>query len=290
MEYKDWLILKTLNEERNITKTAERLFISQPALTYRLQNLEKDIGVKILNRHKNGVSFTPQGEYLLKYSEEMLAKLEYVKEYVRNMESFIKGTVQLGVSSVIARFKMAPLLKTFKKQYPEVKVILHTGSSTLQLPEMIEKRQIDIALLRGDAQWSEKKHVIAEEPMCIVSSQPINMEQLPHSPWIRYEASTITRSEEKMLSWWQEHFSSPPPNIIKVDSIEACIQMVSHGLGWCIAPKIHITNRRSLFSSPVVFRDGHTMIRKTVMLYRHETLEQPVNRLFIDHVLRNYSA
>ena len=290
MDYKDWVILKTINEERNLTKAAQRLFISQPALTYRLQNLEHDVGVKILIRHSNGVFFTPKGEYLLKYAEEMLEQWEQVQHYVRNMESSIHGTLRLGVSSVIAKFKMAPLLKNFKKNFPDVEIILHTGSSTLQLPDMLQKEQIDIAILRGDTSWQENIHIIAEEPMCILFSQPIEIRQLPHIPWIRYEASAITKSDAQLNNWWTEQFSLPLPTIIKVDSIEASIQMVSYGLGWCILPKIHINNCRSLFSCPVVWNDGHIMLRKTIMAYRLETLQQPICKLFIDHVLRDYSS
>lgn len=289
MEYKDWVILKTISAERNLTKAAERLFISQPALSYRLQNLEKDLGVKILNRHSTGVDFTPQGEYLLQYSEEMLTKLEYVKEFVRNMDSSVQGSLRLGVSSVIAKFKMASLLKSYKNQCPAVEIILNTGSSTLQLPDMLQKNQIDIALIRGDVPWLGPKHYIAEEPMCIVYSQPIDTEKLSLIPWIRYDASTITKTEQQQCAWWQEQFACPPPNIIKVDSVEACLQLVSHGFGWCIAPKIHISNRRSLYSCPVVWRDGHVMLRKTIMIYNHGVLDKPAGKTFIDHMLRNYT-
>ncbi len=288
MDYKDWVILKTINKERNLTKTAQRLFTSQPALTYRLQNLEKDLGIKILNRHSNGVFFTPQGEYLLKYAEEMLRTWEYTRSHIQTMETSIHGTIRLGVSSVIAKFKMAPLLKGFKKKFPDIKFSLNTGSSTLQLPAMIQEEQIDIAILRGEIDWQGQSHIIAEEPMCILFSQPITMEKLSHIPWIQYEASTITKSKEQLYAWWKEQANLTPPSIIKVDSIEACIQMVSYGLGWCIVPKIHIRNRRSLFSNPVMWSDGHTMLRKTMMIYRSEIIEEPVNKMFIDHVLHEY--
>jgi DNA-binding transcriptional LysR family regulator len=107
---------------------------------------------------------------------------------------------------------------------------------------------------------------------------------------IQYETAKITKTEDDLYRWWREQFCSPLPNIVTVDSIEACIQMVSHGLGWCVVPKIHLGKRRSLFSCPVVWRDGHTMLRKTLMIYRSKALEQPVNKLFIDHVLREYSS
>ena len=291
MDEKDWHILQTINEEKNLTKAAERLFISQPALSYRLQNLEKDFGVKLMNRHSNGVFFTPQGEYLLRYAQEMLTRLESVREVVRNMGASIQqGTLRLGVSSVIAKFKMAPLLKSFNKRFPDVEVLLITGSSTLQLPAMLQNNEVDIALLRGDINWSKNKHLIAEEPMCIIFSHPINLDQLPNLPWIRYEASSLTGSIEQLCLWWEEQYRSPLPSIIKVDSIEACIQMVSHGLGWCIVPKIHVASRRSLFSYPVTWRDGHIMLRKTIMIYGTETAENAVSMLFVDHVLRNYMS
>lgn len=288
MNYKDWILLKTISEEHNLTRTAERLFISQPALSYRLHNLEKFFDVKILNRHSHGVYFTPQGEYLLKYAEEMLDRLEQTKEHVRNIDPALSGTLRLGVSSVIAKIKLAPLLKKFKKKFPDVKISLTTGSSTLELPVMLKKEQIDIAIVRGNLSWPEEEHLIAEEPMCIVYFQPINFKQLPELPWINYHASSVTRSEEQLTLWWQENFGAAKPNQVMVDSIEACIQMVSHGLGWCIIPKIHIENRRSLFSCPVVFRDGHILMQKTRMLYGFSTAEQPLCKAFIDHVLREY--
>jgi DNA-binding transcriptional LysR family regulator len=289
MDDKDWLILKTIHEEQSLTKAAERLFISQPALSYRLQNLEKDFGVKFMNRHANGVYFTPQGEYLLRYAQEMLTKLEDVRENVRNLGAPLQqGTLRLGVSSVIAKFKMAPLLKSFNKHFPDVEVLLRTGSSALQLPAMLQNKEVDIALLRGDINWPENKHVIAEEPMCIVSSHSISLDQLPNMPWINYESSSITGSIEQLCLWWNELYHSPLPRAIQVDSIEACIQMVSHGLGWCVVPKIHVVSHRSLSSHPVTWRDGHTMVRKTIMLYGAEAAKSAVSKLFIDHVLRNY--
>lgn len=288
MDYKDWVLLATISKERSLTKTAEHLFISQPALSYRLKKLEKDFGVKILHRFSNGVSFTPQGEYLLHYAQEMLQKLEEVQKYVSKMEVSIAGTVRLGVSSVVAKFTMAQLLKDFGEQFPAVKIILTTGSSTLQLPNMLQENQVDIVILRGNTDWKEGKHILGEEPMCIVSSKPIHTDQLPHTSWIHYVSSTITKTDELANDWWREVFHAPPPNIITVDSIEACLQMVSHGLGWCIVPSVHIANRRSLFSCPVTWPDGHITMRKTILLYRYESLSHPANKAFVDYILREY--
>lgn len=52
MEQKDWILLKTLHEEKNMTRTAEKLFVSQPSLSYRLKNLEGNLGVRIFLKQK----------------------------------------------------------------------------------------------------------------------------------------------------------------------------------------------------------------------------------------------
>lgn len=76
MDQKDWKVLKLLHEEKNITKTAEKLFVSQPSLSYRLKNLEKEMGADIIFKTKTGIEFTSEGEYLVKYAKEMLQKLQ----------------------------------------------------------------------------------------------------------------------------------------------------------------------------------------------------------------------
>ena len=87
MDHKDWEILKMLSEEKNVTKAAERLYISQPALTYRLKNMEKEFGTKLVVRNPNGILLTHQGEYLLAYALEMIQKLQDTKERIKNMEN-----------------------------------------------------------------------------------------------------------------------------------------------------------------------------------------------------------
>ncbi len=95
MEEKDWLILKTLYEEKNITKTAEKVDITQPALTYRLQAIEQEIGAKIVNRGKKGVEFTMEGEYIYRYAEKMIVEFRNLKETLKNMDNKIQGKLRL---------------------------------------------------------------------------------------------------------------------------------------------------------------------------------------------------
>src|SRR5881394_2029418 len=120
MNEKDWIILQTIFEEHNISKAAEKLYISQPALTYRLQQLEREFGTMIVARGKRGVEFTSQGEYIAQYARDMILQLRNTKEFVQNMDKEIKGILRIGVSSIFARYELPTILNEFVKQYPNV--------------------------------------------------------------------------------------------------------------------------------------------------------------------------
>ena len=82
MEDRDWLILQILHEQKNITRTAQALFISQPALTARLRQIEEEFGTEIVFRTTKGVHFSPKGEYLAKESSNILRNLQNIKDTV----------------------------------------------------------------------------------------------------------------------------------------------------------------------------------------------------------------
>lgn len=67
MDERDWQIISTLYKYKNITKTANTLFISQPALTARIKQIENELDVKLLQRSNKGVSFTSYGEYTAQF-------------------------------------------------------------------------------------------------------------------------------------------------------------------------------------------------------------------------------
>lgn len=74
MLFSEFQLLKVLAEEMNMRKAAQRLFVSQPALSQRLQTIEKEWGVKIFNRSTKGLSLTPAGEIIVQFAAEVVEK------------------------------------------------------------------------------------------------------------------------------------------------------------------------------------------------------------------------
>ncbi|WP_052363954.1 LysR family transcriptional regulator [Geomicrobium sp. JCM 19037] len=109
MNEKDWILLQTLYEVKSITKTAEMLYISQPAITYRLSSIEREFGIEIAKRSNKGLKFTSEGEYLVHYFEKMSRELEKTKDWLLNMGKKIQGNLRLAY--------LAPFLITGCQKY-----------------------------------------------------------------------------------------------------------------------------------------------------------------------------
>lgn len=278
MDEKDWKILQTIYKERNMTKAAEQLYISQPSLTYRIQQLEKEFGVKILSRRKRGVDFTTEGEFLVQYANEMIRQLRETKDFLNNLEGKIKGTLRLGVSQTYARYELPGILAEFLTNYPEVDLQLKTGFS-YEVIQMLQKEEANIGIVRDPYDWKGQKVLIEEEDIFLVSANEIELEQLPVLPRIEY--TTDPSLKNTIDQWWKETFDVPPNITMEVDLIDTCREMVAKGLGYAFLPGICLKGNNDLKTNKLRLRDK-TLQRQTWLVFNEHSLELSVARTFID--------
>jgi DNA-binding transcriptional LysR family regulator len=281
MDNRDWLILKLLYEKKNISKTALSLYISQPALTSRLQLIEKEFGVQIVQRGRRGVSFTPEGEYLAKCADEMLIKLEKIKENVSNMNNNVSGTLKLGVSKLIMKYKLPHLLKMFKLQYPQVEFKITAGWSR-DMYNLAYNQGVHMCFVRGDYSWRDEKHLLLEENICVVSKSKIQPEDLPSLPRIDYQTDYLFKA--LIDNWWSENYSEPPFISMEVDQVDTCKEMVINDLGYAIMQDNIITGVDKLYTFKIKDKNGVPLTRKTWMFYHQEALQLNVVRAFVDFI------
>lgn len=281
MENRDWMILKILYQEKNITKTAEELYISQPAITKRLQQIEKEFGVEIVHRGKRGVHFTPQGEYLAKFADRILAMLQEVTDNISNMNDRMEGTLRIGASYFITRHKLPNLLAQFKEKYPKVEFKVTTGWSG-DVFRMLYQQGIHVAMIRGDYQWQDQQHLLVKEKLCVVSACPINLKDLPKLQRIDYKMDY--KLKELINNWWWENFSEPPQVCMEVDKSDTCREMVLRGLGYAILPSMVLNQTQNLFVIEATFKDGTPITRDTWMLYQEELMSLHLVKTFVEFI------
>lgn len=280
MDERDCQIIKVLSEEMNITKSAQRLYISQPALTYRVKQIEKKFGVNIVSRSRRGVEFTPEGEYILEYALNMLKKIRETKDYVQNLSENIQGTLRLGVSTNFAHYKLPAILKEFVSRYPEVQINVTTGWSS-RIIELVQMEEVQIGIVRGDHQWNDHKILLSEESICIISSEEIVVEDLLNMPRIDYKTDTSLKKVSEL--WWPHYFKEPPNISMVVDNIEICKEMVKHGLGYAVVPEISLKPSDKLYKKELKINKP-LFNRETWLVYREPLLELDLIKAFVDFI------
>ncbi|MEY2196465.1 DNA-binding transcriptional LysR family regulator [Neobacillus sp. B4I6] len=287
MDERDWMVLQTLYKEKNITKAAQHLYISQPALTNRLQQLEKEFGITIVNRGRRGVQFTPQGEYLAKSAHEMLLNIQKIKENVLNMEDNVAGTLRLGVSTFFTDYMLPNLLKLFKERYPTIEFKVTTGFSS-HIAHLIYNQDVHIGIVKGDFSWKDHKHLLFEETICIASKEKIDIHNLPNLPRIDYHTDSLLKNS--INNWWSEHFTQPPLVSIEVDKVDTCKKMVVNGLGYAILPSMILNDVNDVYKTDITTIDGNPIVRKTWMFYHKDSLELNIVKAFVEFMENEFKG
>ena len=282
MDYMDWQIIQTLAKEKNITVTAEKLFITQPALTYRIKRIEEELKVKILVRTSKGVFFTSSGLIVSEYADEMLKQYSSLQNTISSMNDVVRGNVDIAVSPAFVRHKMIPILAKFREEYPEVNVHINAMLSTRAI-EMLLADSVHIAIYRGNYNVNLETCLLCEEPITLIYNNEFDLEKLTSLPYIMY--ITDINLEREIINWWRENFSTPPKTIMHINDSQTCREMVANGLGFSILPGIEHEDETTAHSYRHINlknKNGELLIRPTWLAFKKPIKKIKAAKAFID--------
>jgi len=281
LDEKDCELIQMLAETQNITKAAERLFTTQSALTKRIQKLEEELDCQLFIRSRKGVLFTPAAERILPHVQEIAGSMERIRSQVGMYRKEVSGTLKVGVSVNVARYRLPDILKTYMDRYPKVDIHVTTKQST-SLYQSLMKNEISIAIVRGDFKWSEGMVTLSNESVCLVTDRAHAGVPLNSFPYIgRHTDATFY---DKMQRWREENGCQGSNTKLWIDDIGSCLEMVSRGIGWSILPEICLKQFDGQIT-PLYFKDGTPFIRSTHILYKQDYFELPQVKMFIQTVL-----
>lgn len=160
-------------KNQSITKTANELFISQPAISKSIKNLEDELQIKLFHRDKRkGLYLTNAGEriFLLANQMEEIENKIYQIAYEEN--NFLSGTIRIASIPIITTVMLSSVLKKFKEQYPLVKIELIEGT-TSEVRKAVLEHRADFGLSTSPFQDLDTKLILLDK-MCAISSQPFS--------------------------------------------------------------------------------------------------------------------
>jgi DNA-binding transcriptional LysR family regulator len=263
MVFSEYQLLSVLAQEMNMRKAAERLFVSQPALSQRLQTIEKEWGTKLFLRSQKGLSLTPAGESVVRFANEMLEKEERVREDISAMEYEVYGTLKIACASIVGQNWLPQVLKKFVRKYPYAKISLITGWSSEILKSLYDG-QVHIGIIRGTPDWKGVKEHLFKDMLYLVDTEMERLDQVLETdrPFIQFKSDSNYYQE--IQDWWFRQFQTAPKNTIVVDQIETCKQMALNGIGYAILPAITLhDNDPHIFKIPLHDEHNHSLERDT---------------------------
>lgn len=281
----DWEILYKLYETPNMTKVADMLYISQPSLTKRVKNMEKEFGVKIINRTSKGVKFTSEGEYLAKKAKEYMEFIKNVKEGLNSYKTELEGTIKVGSPYTYSKFELTDVLFEYSKVNKNVKFEIINDQSN-NLFKMVLKNHIELGFICGDFDGDVNKILVKKNKAYIVSKKPIDLEKLPQMQRIDYK--TNDKSKEILDGWWRKTYGENPPVGMFAGYVEFAWQLVDKGLGYacCFLPE-GFEKAYNVCLTPILDDDGNNIIRNTWLVYPKKKQMSTVVKDFVQFVEDN---
>ena len=207
-------------------KAAERLNLSQPAVSTRISNLENELRVPLFERGPGDLVLTKQGTLLLSYAEQMLFVEEEIKQRVAN-PSEAEGLFRVGASETIAQAWLPEFLTAFSAQYPRVNVDL-TVDISLNLRAALLERRLDLALLMGPvSEFTVENVTLPPFDLHWYRSTANPQTDLSKIPVISY--SSKTRPYRELMSELSRRVG-PKLRVFASASLSASLKMIAAGI------------------------------------------------------------
>lgn len=266
----EFQLLSVLAQEMNMRKAAERLFVSQPALSQRLQTIEKEWGTILFIRSQKGLSLTAEGELVVQYVNEVLKKQEKVKEKIQSLKTEISGTLKIAVASIVGQNWLPKVLKKYIEKYPQVKISLVTGWSSEMLKSLYED-QVHIGIIRGEPDWKGVKVHLFNDLLYLVDKEMTSAEQVLETerPFIQFKSDS--NYYQQIQEWWLRHFKTSPKRTVVVDQIETCKQMTFNGIGYSILPAITLHEADKNLFKVLLYDENNQPLKRDTWLLGYES-------------------
>ena len=277
----------TVAHTQNLTQAAEKLFLSQPAVSAQIKALEADVGTPLFTRTNSGMTLTRAGEVLLPEAEELLQHKHRLEVFAQTLSEDYIHHARLGLIHPIRADKVSRLTRSIVRREPGVQLHIQYGMSGEILRRILAKRLhggFFLGPLNQRTLQSVPLEHIAYSLICHTDDESRLRSGLPRSlndfTWI--EMSGVSGSHKNLQQFWHRHKLTPKKQII-CDYPQAIIGLAADGIGLAMVPK-HSAQAAQAQGSPIALIDEFEQQLPMSFVYLDEYGQDPALILLRDAV------
>ncbi|MEZ2126375.1 MULTISPECIES: LysR family transcriptional regulator [unclassified Sinorhizobium] len=231
-------------EQGSVTRAAQNLSISQSSVTEALKELETDLGVALFERHPRGLTITHNGHQFLRHATKILATVSDARTSFAGQQSALTGTLNIGVTSLVAGYVLSDLLARYRRACPgvEISAIEDNGS---YLEHLLVGGELDVAVMvisNLRDRMALQAEILETSPYRLwlpighplVSADIISVADIAREPLIMLTVDEIEENTGKLLS----ALGARPHVAFRTRSVEAVRSLVATGAGVALLPDL----------------------------------------------------
>lgn len=246
MEFRDKVFL-CVAEELNFSNAAKKLFISQPAVSKHIKELELTYQTKLLERSHQKVALTPQGQILQKELLKIDASYQSIQQEINLSKGIVSGYLKIGASTSIAQYWLAEPLANFIKDYPQIEIEIIQKNSR-EIEKLVQTRAIDVGLVENKSSFRDLKYTTWKKDKIVAIANA----ELPKIQTIKdlQNGTLILREEGSGLrNFIEEDLNNSQliqrfNRVIELQSNEAILTFISYFPSVGIVPEIAFDNHK----------------------------------------------
>lgn len=284
MNLKQLEYFMAIAEEHQLTAAAKRLHITQPPLSYELQQLEKELGVRLVNRGPRMAELTDAGKLLYIRAAQIIDATTSATREVKSFGKGSRGTLSIGIISSSGGLFPTPSMRSFAEDYPDVSFELREGN-TYEVLDMLERGVVDVGVVRtpflvGDLECRYAKPenmvaIIPEQMSCGRDPKRVALEDLSGKPLAIYR-----RFEKVISELMEERGLRLTPSCASDDARTTCV-WASRGMGIGLVPESFLSTTRVERASVKVV-DCEKLVTRMAVVWRRGRYVSPLVERFVE--------
>ena len=282
-------------QEGKISRAAERLFMTQAAVSQHIHDLESSLGVSLFARHSQGVNLTSAGQTLLGYAQNIIRTIAAAENALTKVENLKAGKLEIGMTPTTAPFLLPAWLGGFRDRFPSIKVSVQTNITPVLEQALLEK-QIDMAFVEGEVENTVRLQVVelleTQILVAVGMTHPwadrslISIRELAEAPYLSRQDNSHTHN------WTMELFSKfgLTPNIVaEFDNPHDIQRAILQGIGVSLMPACLVCGdeiEERLRLLPVA--ELPDLRRSLKAIWLNDLPLKPIPRAFLDLLAQRY--